>query len=167
MINIERARMQQKHDVAENWNNIDNFVPKSGEIIVYDRDENTKNQSIKIGDGETAIGELGLITGEVYAQKKQPKNASEGAIWISPENNSPSQLPEENETIVTNSNWLSNYADQEGFIKNRPFWYKQDNYSIPWNDNAQQFSLLNLAAYYVSNLKLKINEISNIVIYTT
>lgn len=82
---IEKARMQQKHDTASNWTNFPEFVPKPGEIIIYDKDENVKKQRIKIGDGESQIAELGAISGEVYAQRKEPKNAGEGAIWIDPE----------------------------------------------------------------------------------
>lgn len=81
-----KARMQQKHDIASNWENAESFVPKPGEIIVYDKDEYVEKQRIKIGDGESHIKELSSITGEVYTSKAEPKNASEGAIWISDDN---------------------------------------------------------------------------------
>ena len=83
--NIEKARMQQKHDTASNWNNVENFVPKEGEFIVYDKDEHVNRQTFKIGDGESAIQELPTIGGEVYVQNKMPANASEGAVWIVPD----------------------------------------------------------------------------------
>lgn len=82
---IENARMQQKHDTASNWEEVSGFVPKSGEFIVYDKDEYIPRQRMKIGDGESSIGELNYITGEVYVQKNEPLNAGEGAVWIVPE----------------------------------------------------------------------------------
>ena len=30
------SRIQQKHDVAANWAKATNFIPKKGEIIIYD-----------------------------------------------------------------------------------------------------------------------------------
>ena len=33
------SRIQQKHDIEANWLKAINFVPKAGEIIVYDIDE--------------------------------------------------------------------------------------------------------------------------------
>ena len=32
------ARIIHKHDTEENWNLATNFIPKQGEIIVYDKD---------------------------------------------------------------------------------------------------------------------------------
>lgn len=55
------ARFQQKHDIAENWLKATNFIPKAGEIIVYD-DLN----KIKIGDGTTNVNELPFIEEETY-----------------------------------------------------------------------------------------------------
>ena len=33
--NVQKARMQQKRDLTTNWAAAPNFVPKSGEIIIY------------------------------------------------------------------------------------------------------------------------------------
>ena len=35
-----KARFAQKHDVEANWNKATNFIPKAGEIIIYDKDSN-------------------------------------------------------------------------------------------------------------------------------
>ena len=32
------SRIINKHDTEINWNKATNFIPKAGEIIVYDRD---------------------------------------------------------------------------------------------------------------------------------
>lgn len=41
-----------KQDSSENWEKAKNFIPKEGEILVYD------NIKIKIGDGKTKINDL-------------------------------------------------------------------------------------------------------------
>ena len=52
------TRIIHKHDTAENWAKAVNFVPKQGEIIVYDIDKNNTSQKMKIGDGITNINNL-------------------------------------------------------------------------------------------------------------
>ena len=52
------TRIQQKHDIELNWNKAINFIPKIGEIIVYDIDENYTYERFKIGDGTKTIIEL-------------------------------------------------------------------------------------------------------------
>ena len=50
-----------KHDTANNWAKATGFVPKAGEIIVYDYDENDSfgfQTNTKIGDGKTLLSEL-------------------------------------------------------------------------------------------------------------
>ena len=56
------SRIVHKHDIEANWNKATNFIPKAGEIIVYDRDENYTYERIKIGDGETLIENLAFTT---------------------------------------------------------------------------------------------------------
>lgn len=52
------ARIQHKHDIEANWNKALNFIPKIGEIIVYDIDENYSYSRFKIGDGVRTINDL-------------------------------------------------------------------------------------------------------------
>ena len=52
------SRIINKHDIEANWNKATNFIPKAGEIIVYDRDETYDYERFKIGDGETAVAAL-------------------------------------------------------------------------------------------------------------
>ena len=56
-----KARLQQKHDIEANWNLATNFVPKQGELIVYDPDENYNYSRVKIGDGISTANELPFI----------------------------------------------------------------------------------------------------------
>lgn len=57
------SRIQQKHDVAANWANATTFIPKKGEIVIYDAEYNTsgvQTQAVrfKIGDGSRTINNL-------------------------------------------------------------------------------------------------------------
>jgi hypothetical protein len=52
------SRIINKHDIEVNWNKAINFIPKAGEIIIYDKDETYNYERFKIGDGETAVAVL-------------------------------------------------------------------------------------------------------------
>ena len=53
-----KSRIIHKHDTAAHWSLAENFIPKQGEIIVYDIDENYTYERIKIGDGKTLVNNL-------------------------------------------------------------------------------------------------------------
>lgn len=55
------SRIILKHDIEVNWSNSTNFIPKIGEIIVYDPDENHAAARVKIGDGVKTVIELAFI----------------------------------------------------------------------------------------------------------
>lgn len=52
------SRIQHKHDIEINWNKASNFIPKAGEIIIYDIDEIYSYPRIKIGDGIKFVNDL-------------------------------------------------------------------------------------------------------------
>ena len=57
------SRIQQKHDVAANWAKATNFIPKKGEIIIYDAEYNASGEEtqavrFKIGDGSKTVNNL-------------------------------------------------------------------------------------------------------------
>ena len=58
------GRIIQKHDSETNWEKATNFIPKAGEIIIYDTDETHHYCRIKIGDGSTLINNLPFSTEE-------------------------------------------------------------------------------------------------------
>lgn len=62
------ARIWHKHDIEANWENVADFIPGDGEIIIYDPDENFNFPRIKIGDGITSIGSLGFYESFVREQ---------------------------------------------------------------------------------------------------
>lgn len=58
-----KARFAQKHDVEVNWDKATNFIPKAGEIIVYDADSHLENGKhdyprIKVGNGTDKVNDL-------------------------------------------------------------------------------------------------------------
>ena len=65
------SRIINKHDLEVNWLKAINFVPKQGELIVYDIDDKYTYQRFKIGDGVTKVNDLPFIA-------KPDWNAKEG-----------------------------------------------------------------------------------------
>ena len=59
------TRIQHKHDTEANWNKALNFIPKVGEIIIYDIDENHNYPRIKVGDGVKIITNLKFIDADL------------------------------------------------------------------------------------------------------
>ena len=55
------ARIQQKFDTEENWNKATAFIPKAGEIIVYDADATHSEMRFKCGDGTTIVTNLPFL----------------------------------------------------------------------------------------------------------
>lgn len=62
---IFNTRIQHKHDIEANWLKATNFVPKAGELIVYDPDENFSYARTKMGDGVTNINDLSFM-GDIF-----------------------------------------------------------------------------------------------------
>ena len=52
------SRIVLKHDTEANWNNASSFIPKQGEVIVYDIDDVYYYERVKIGDGVTTVTNL-------------------------------------------------------------------------------------------------------------
>ena len=52
------SRVQQKHDIENNWNKAVNFIPLAGEIIIYDPDTAHSYARLKCGDGVTTVVNL-------------------------------------------------------------------------------------------------------------
>lgn len=57
-----KTRIVNKHDVETNWAKAVNFIPKKGEIIVYDEDDTHTCPRFKVGDGKTVVSSLPFTT---------------------------------------------------------------------------------------------------------
>lgn len=55
-----KSRIVHKHDTAVKWA-ATNFIPKQGEIIIYDADNICNYERMKIGDGKTKVADLPFI----------------------------------------------------------------------------------------------------------
>lgn len=56
-----KSRIVHKHDTETNWAKATGFIPKQGEIIVYDIDDTYDYERIKIGDGVTNVNSLSFV----------------------------------------------------------------------------------------------------------
>lgn len=56
-----KVRVQHKHDIEANWQKATNFIPKAGELIIYDPDANFEFARVKIGDGITLVSDLPFV----------------------------------------------------------------------------------------------------------
>ena len=79
------SRIQQKHDVAANWAKATNFIPKKGEIIIYDAEYNASGEEtqavrFKIGDGSKTVNNLPFAaidySSDIEALKQKVANNS-------------------------------------------------------------------------------------------
>lgn len=88
------VRIQQKHDIEANWKKAVNFIPKAGELIVYDVDENCDYSRVKVGDGVTKVGDLEFVKASGYVvQKDAPSDTS--VIWVDTDDNSGDEISNE------------------------------------------------------------------------
>lgn len=55
---LNNIRIVNKHDTEANWLKATNFIPKQGELIVYDKDSTYSHERFKIGDGSTVVSAL-------------------------------------------------------------------------------------------------------------
>lgn len=53
-----KARISQLHKTEADWNKLPDFVPLSGELIVFDPDRQHRYTRLKIGDGVTKLQKL-------------------------------------------------------------------------------------------------------------
>lgn len=60
-----KTRIINKHAVESDWQKATGFIPKQGEIIVYDIDENNSCERFKIGDGVTNVNALPFAHNQV------------------------------------------------------------------------------------------------------
>lgn len=58
------ARILHKHDTEVHWNRAAGFIPREGELIIYDVDESYSQPRFKVGNGETVAKDLPFATVE-------------------------------------------------------------------------------------------------------
>lgn len=60
--NILKTRIKHKIDSPDKWNNLPDFKPLEGELIIYNN--NITEPLLKIGDGETSVVNLPFVGGK-------------------------------------------------------------------------------------------------------
>ena len=75
---LKHIRIIQKHETEANWNKATKFIPKLGEVIIYDPDANHTTSRIKIGDGTTVVANLPFVQQGFI--DSQLSNTSENAV---------------------------------------------------------------------------------------
>ena len=85
-----KSRVVQKHDTEANWNKATTFIPKKGEVIIYDPDSTHTYSRQKVGDGIkniNALSFLGATVGTADSSESLSKiqYTAESAITATPE----------------------------------------------------------------------------------
>ena len=78
-----KTRIKNKYDTQENFSQA-TFTPLRGEILFYDVDGSLENRKMKVGDGETAIGDLPFFSpfNTAFIGTREAYNASYAAGHI-------------------------------------------------------------------------------------
>ena len=87
-----RTRIQNKHDTEANWNKATSFIPKAGELIIYDQDENFNYVRLKIGNGEKTVIELPFYEKNIEEKinnKQDSISGTEGQFVVIDSNGKP------------------------------------------------------------------------------
>lgn len=140
------GRAVQKHDVEKNWQKATNFTPMAGEVIIYDRDDNVTDESlrgvyyyerIKIGDGVTNVNALPFVDDSLRVkiidlinevdEKTDNIGALVGDISVS------DQIEEA--LLNSQDDWDQNDNTKPDYIKNRPF-YSEDPVEVAVLENT-------------------------------
>lgn len=82
-----KSRIVHKHDIESNWLLATNFIPKKGELIVYDIDDNYDYERFKIGDGVTVVSSLPFADDNKANVKHTHDSLKDGIINIRAEQN--------------------------------------------------------------------------------
>ena len=63
------ARISQLHATEAEWSKFNQWIPKAGELVVYDPDEVCSYTRLKIGDGVHTLNRLSFIVDAVISQQ--------------------------------------------------------------------------------------------------
>ena len=130
------SRIVHKSDVEKRWQLAVDFVPLKGEIIIYDRDDNIEDESLKgtysyarfkIGDGVTKVNDLPFANSSNFIGPDAPGEAPDGSFWVDTDEEGGFKItvngiaPNENGNIeieVTDPYELPVGGDELGGVKN-------------------------------------------------
>lgn len=118
------SRIIHKHDVAANWIKATNFVPKQGEIVVYDIDADYAYERIKIGDGVRNVNALPFVDDALRATLVEQINAVDDKVDAVSALVGDTSVSEQINTAAANnqSDWSVDDKTSPAYVKNRPFY---------------------------------------------
>lgn len=118
-----KARIQQKHDFEINWQKAVNFIPKSGELIVYDSEVDINGNVLTLSNGSSVLPE-GRLTPYSFARFKIGDGISVVNI-----------LP-----FSTEYDWNASEGEA-GYVKNRTHYEEttvvNEPLNITWDGNTE------------------------------
>lgn len=119
---IFNTRIVHKHDTEANWSKAVNFIPKQGEIIVYDIDSTYTYERFKIGDGETLVNSLPFVDDALRSSlESQIKEVDNKVIAVSNLVGNESVSNQISEALLNSqADWNQIDNTQPDFIKNKP-----------------------------------------------
>jgi len=97
---LDQKEYKIQHKTAEEWVYDTTYVPRVGEIVIYDKDENHDYARMKVGDGSTLVAQLpfldaGTINGKTIEPvvlrfqnyDQFPPIGSTGSLYFDEQNN--------------------------------------------------------------------------------
>jgi hypothetical protein len=140
------SRIIHKHDSAANWAKATNFIPKQGELIVYDKDTEYTYERFKIGDGVTGVNQLPFsnVQADFNQNDKSALDYIQNRTHFDKFSNRTLLLDVNALLSEQNNNWETFDSDGIAFV--RAYFYTNavinvgDGYSIAW-DNHEKTSV--------------------------
>ena len=121
-----KARIVHKHDTEANWQKATGFIPKMGELIVYDIDSTYGYERFKIGDGATNVNSLPFADAHKVDQTYFQEMVGDVAVSTQIDN-AISAIPQ--------ADWNQNDTTAVDYIENRPFYESITDYT--WDGNTE------------------------------
>lgn len=121
-----KARIVHKHDTEANWQKATGFIPKMGELIVYDIDSTYGYERFKIGDGATNVNSLPFADAHKVDQTYFQEMVGDVAVSTQIDN-AISAIPQ--------ADWNQNDTTAADYIENRPFYESITDYT--WDGNTE------------------------------
>ena len=165
-----QARFEQKHDIEANWNKAINFVPRPGEIIFYDPDENHRNTRQKVGDGKTTVINLPFMNttytleqnGDKITLKGSDGNSSEVTVQTKQIQSDWSQMDDTQPDFINNRTHYD-----EGYTKIGIYTWSDLSYDVI-NDNGDYLEVIPGKKYkFIVSQEVHNNRITLCEVYDT
>lgn len=98
-----KTRIIHKHDIEDNWLKATSFIPKQGELIIYDIDDAHQYERFKIGDGVKNVNDLPFATDDKVDKiegKGLSKNDLTDALKVSYDNAVNAKHTHDNKSVL-------------------------------------------------------------------